>query len=72
MNTKAKSLALITAMMIMNQPMPLEKERVIKKDTSYLRKKCKSCAQFAGKMCQIKRYIKPLDSACDQYEPRRK
>lgn len=73
MNSKIKSLAFMTAMMAMSNPIPfVEHKKVIKKDTSHLRKKCKSCKQFRGTYCSIKSYIKPQNVACEKYEPKNK
>ena len=71
MNSRMKSLALMTAMMVMAQPMPsVGIERVSKKDTSYLRKKCKSCKQYKGTFCLIKPYVRQQDTACEKYVKR--
>ena len=71
MNSKMKSNALMYAMMAMAEPMPfVERERVIKKDTSYLRKKCKSCKQFKGTFCFSKPYRRQQDVACEEYKHR--
>ena len=64
-----KSMALIYAMAVMGQNMPvIECEQVVKKDTSHLRKKCKSCKQFKGSFCTIKSYANPMNVACEKYE----
>jgi len=71
MNSKMKSIALLYAMMAMAEPMPsIESERVVKKDTSHLRKKCKSCKQFKGTFCMSKPYRRQQDVACENYEHR--
>ena len=61
----------MTAMMVMAQPMPSAgSERIAKKDTSHLRKKCKSCKQFKGTFCLIKPYVRQQDIACEEYKHR--
>lgn len=71
MNSKMKSIALMYAMMAMTEPMPrIEREIVVKKDNSHLRKKCKSCNHFKGTFCIIKPYVRQQDTACEKYKHR--
>ena len=71
MNSKIRALALMTSMLALTHPMPpIQREFVSKKDTSHLRKKCKSCKQFKGEYCQIVPYRRPQDVACEKYEHR--
>lgn len=71
MRTKIKSLALMAAIMVMAQPMPyIRTERIVKKDTSYLRKKCKSCKLLLGTYCQVKSYRRQQDVVCEEYKHR--
>lgn len=70
MNSKLKSLAFMTAMVAMsNQPIIMEK--VDRKDTSHLRKKCKSCNLFP---CNDNRHLyksNPKAIACEKYTKRK-
>lgn len=60
----------MAAMMAISQPiLPFpKKEIVIREDTSYLRKKCKSCKLFPCYDDRHKWRPKPLAQACKKYE----
>lgn len=71
MNSKIKSLALMTAMMAMGQPIPsVESVIISKKDTSHLRKKCKSCKSFPCSDSRHKRRLNPKAQACEKHQHR--
>jgi hypothetical protein len=71
MNAKIKKLALMTAMLALTHTMPpIEREVATKKDTSYLRKKCKSCKLFSCNDNRHKWRSNPMAQACEKYEHR--
>lgn len=71
MNSKIRALALMTSMLALTHPMsPIEIEFVAKKDTSHLRKKCKSCKLFPCNDNRHKWRSNPLSQACEKYEYR--
>ena len=67
MNSKVKGILMMSAMMSLSlDSFPQANEHRInssKKDTSYLRKKCKSCKYFRCKL-----YQSPLERACENYK----
>jgi len=59
----------MTAAMAMFPSMPMPEKRIVeKKDTSHLRKRCKSCKQFHGTYCSILPCRRQQDQACEKYE----
>lgn len=66
MNSKFKSLTLMTAAMMMTATSnyPITGDKPIRKDMSHLRKKCKSCKLFP---CDVKWKSNPMSQACEKY-----
>lgn len=71
MNSKIRTLALITSILALTHPMPpIEREVFAKKDTSHLRKKCKSCKLFPCNDNRHKWRSNPKAQACEKHEHR--